>query len=120
MDMQMRSSNFNSSSFYVGPSCPLTLDAYNYLATLTPRDWAWEGLRRNRAYQIEALAHIAAGRTINHMTGRALLTRMQDHRGPADAWALCSFRRSVYDRFARPPRVGAGAWNHAPGRSNGI
>jgi hypothetical protein len=87
-----------SSSFYVGPAWLPShnphdyLRAYDYLASLTPRDWAWEGLRRNSGYQAEALADVALGCTTVHMEGRALLTRMQERGRPADAWALCSFR----------------------------
>ena len=91
--MQMRPADF-----YVGPAWLPShnpsdyLQAYDYLAFLSRRDWAWEGLRRNSAYQAAALAHIGPGSTIIDMKGRALLTRMRDRGRPADAWALCSFR----------------------------
>ena len=91
--MQMRLADF-----YVGPAWSPSLNgaeylqAYDYLSSLSRRDWAWEGLRRNSAYQAAALAHMALGSTTMHMEGRALLTRMQDRRRPADAWALCFFR----------------------------
>jgi hypothetical protein len=91
--MQMRLADF-----YVGPAWlpshnPIDyLQAYDYLASLSRRDWAWEGLRRNRAYQAAALAGMALGSTTIHMEARALLTRMQERQRPADAWALCSFR----------------------------
>ena len=113
--MQMRPADF-----YVGPPWlpsykPIDyLQAYDYLASLSRRDWAWEGLRRNSAYQAAALADMALGSTTIHMEGRALLTRMQDRGRPADAWALCSFRRSVSDSVARPSRLAAGGWHLDP------
>jgi hypothetical protein len=66
------------------------LEAYDYLRGLVPRDWAWEGLRRNPRYQADA-------RTFERLEtktlgGGALLTRMQEISPRAEAWALCSFR----------------------------
>ncbi|MGE0852987.1 MAG: DUF6499 domain-containing protein [Hyphomicrobiaceae bacterium] len=94
----------------VGPPWPPpSLQAYDYLAFLARRDWAWEGLRRNAAYQAQALAHLSAGHSnTEHLEGGALLTRLQEPVRPAEAWALCTFRRPHAHRLAGPPRLAAG------------
>ena len=69
---------------------PPALEAYDYLSRLTWRDWAWEGLRRNPAYQTDARAFEA--QFTKKMEGGALLTRMQEPMLSAEAWALCCFR----------------------------
>jgi hypothetical protein len=91
----------------VGPPWPpASLQIYDYLGPLTRRDWAWEGLRRNTAYHAAALAHLSAGNTnTKHLEGRALLTRLQEPVRPAEAWALCTFRRPHPHRLAGVPRV---------------
>ena len=91
----------------VGPTWPPALEAYDYLSSLVCRDWAWEGLRRNQSYQAEALAHAAATDITEHLEGGALLTRMQERVSPAQAWALCTFRRPLADRLAGPSRLAA-------------
>ena len=75
------------------PWPPASLQVYDYLSFLTRRDWAWEGLRRNTAYQTAALAELSTtiGNT-KQLEGGALLTRLQEPVRPAEAWALCSFR----------------------------
>lgn len=82
---------------YVGPTRPPTLEAYDYTRTLTRRDWAWEGLRRDPAYQDEARAHLDATQDTTRLESGALLTRMHEPSPRAEAWALRSFRRSVTD-----------------------
>ena len=91
----------------VGPPWPpASLHIYDYLGFLTRRDWAWEGLRRNTAYQAAAVAHLSAGNTnTEHLEGGALLTRLQEPVRPAEAWALCTFRRPQPYRLAGPPRL---------------
>ena len=76
----------------VGPPWPPPLQAYDYLSTVTWRDWAWEGLRRNQTYQAEALANPSEGHASKQLEGGALLTRMREPLLPAEAWALCCFR----------------------------
>jgi len=66
------------------------LDAYDYMSRLAARDWAWEGLRRNPAYQSVAQSSMSGQSEI--LGGRVLLTRMQARMPPAEAWALCCFR----------------------------
>jgi hypothetical protein len=91
----------------VGPPWPPPLHAYDYLSTITWRDWAWEGLRRNRIYQADALAQPSEGHTSKQLGGGALLTRMQEPVLPAEAWALCSFRQPAPDRLASSSRLAA-------------
>ena len=94
----------------VGPPWPpASLQVYDYLGFLTRRDWAWEGLRRNVAYLAAAFAHLSAGHSnIKHLEGGALLTRLQEPVRPAEAWALCTFRRSHPLRLGGAPRVAPG------------
>ena len=94
----------------VGPPWPPpSLQVYDYLAFLARRDWAWEGLRRNAAYQAAALAHLSAGNSnTEQLEGGALLTRLQEPVRPAEAWALCTFRRPHPHRLAGSPRVAPG------------
>ena len=77
----------------VGPGWPPPDGAYDYLSMISWRDWAWEGLRRNHAYQAEARARATEGRVSTKLGGGALLTRMQGYVPPAEAWALWCFRR---------------------------
>jgi hypothetical protein len=72
------------------PAWPATLEAYDYLSGLAPRDWAWEGLRRNPKYQADARAF--EHRETRTLGGGALLTLLQETSPRAEAWALCCFR----------------------------
>lgn len=76
---------------YVGPTWPPTLQAYSYMRALCHRDWAWEGLRRSRAYQDEARAHLNLSQDTTRLESGALLTRMHEPSPRAEAWALRSF-----------------------------
>ncbi|MGE0753371.1 MAG: DUF6499 domain-containing protein [Variibacter sp.] len=78
--------------YYVGPPRPPALDDYDYMRALRQRDWAWEGLRRDPAYQKEARAHIRSQHDDTRLENGALLTRMLEVSPPAEAWALRSFR----------------------------
>lgn len=80
---------------YVGPPWPPTLETYDYMRFLTLRDWAWEGLRRNPAYQDEARAQLTNSHMSTRLEGGAILTRMHERSSRAEAWALCSFRGSI-------------------------
>ena len=77
---------------YVGPPWPPTLEAYDYMRTLSRRDWAWEGLRRNPRYQDEARAHLMDLQAASRLESGALFTRMPKASPRAEAWALRSFR----------------------------
>jgi hypothetical protein len=70
---------------------PPPLEAYEYLKRLNRRDWAWEWLRRNPAYQQQASADPYKNIIKEHLGGGALFTRMQDPVLPAEAWALRCF-----------------------------
>jgi len=95
---------------YVGPEWPPPLEAYDYLASVSWRDWAWEGLRRNPKYQSDAGAHPPAGIINEHLGARALLTRMQVTNIPAEAWALCSFRQPSFECARGAPYLDAQRW----------
>lgn len=77
---------------YVGPPRPPTLEAYDYLHTLIRRDLAWEGLRRDPAYQDEARVYLRNGQVSTRLASGALFTRMHEPALRAAAWALRSFR----------------------------
>lgn len=70
------------------------LEDYDYLSSLCGRDAAWECLRRNPDYQNAARPFLGIDASVTSMEGRAPLTRMQGSALPAEAWALCRFRRS--------------------------
>jgi hypothetical protein len=97
----------NPSHHAAAPAWPPTLESYDYLSSLVARDWAWEGLRRNESYRAEARARAATANVTEHLEGGALVTRMQESASPAQAWALCTFRRPVADRPAGPSYVAA-------------
>ncbi len=78
--------------YYVGPPKPPTLVDYDYLRTLRLRDWAWEGLRRDPAYQKEARADMKFHQHRTRLENGALLTRMHEVSPRAEAWLLRSFR----------------------------
>lgn len=77
---------------YVGPSRPPTLEAYSYLHSLIRRDLAWEGLRRDPAYQAEAREYLRNRHFSTRLESGALFTRMHERSARAEAWALRSFR----------------------------
>lgn len=77
---------------YVGPPRPTTLAAYDYMRHLRQRDWPWEGLRRDPAYQDEAREHLKSTQDTTRLESGALLTRMHGPSPRAEAWALRSFR----------------------------
>jgi hypothetical protein len=77
-------------SHCVGPAWPPALEAYDYLSKLYWRDWAWEGLRRNRAYQADALACVSSATTERRFRGGGLLSTMHDA-SPSQLWGLCTF-----------------------------
>ena len=77
---------------------PPNLHAYDYLRELARRDWAWEGLRRNRAYRSQALARLSDNIIVKQLGGGALFTRMQGPVPAAEAWALHCFRRPHLER----------------------
>jgi hypothetical protein len=80
--------------FYVWPPWPPKLAYYDYLCEASNLDWAWEFLRRNPRYQCQyKIYQIFSERPVRHVTGiRLTRTRRRCH--PAEAWELCSFRRS--------------------------
>jgi hypothetical protein len=77
---------------YVGPLWPPTLEAYDYMRSLSRHDWAWEGLRRIPAYQDDANAHLTNTQISTQLESGAIFTRMHGRSPRAEAWALRSFR----------------------------
>lgn len=77
---------------YVGPLWPPTLESYDYMRTLSRRDWAWEGLRRIPDYQDDARAHLTDAHVSTELESGATFTRMHGRSPGAEAWALRSFR----------------------------
>jgi len=78
--------------YYVGPPRPPALGDYEYMRTLRQGDWAWEGLRRNPAFQKEASGPTESRRDMTRLENGALLTRMHEVSPRAEAWTLRSFR----------------------------
>ncbi len=70
------------------------LDAYEYLRTAAMSDWAWEYLRRNPAYQADACLYPRRGLVRRPLATGTIFTRMRSRHARAEAWGLCSFRRS--------------------------
>jgi hypothetical protein len=91
----------------VGPGWPPPEGTYDYLTTISWRDWAWEGLRRNEDYQARARAHAVIDGVSSRTGGGALLTRMQERMAPAEAWTLLCFRRPNPHCLGGAPRVAA-------------
>lgn len=78
-----------------GSVWPVPLDAYDYMSSLKWRDWAWEGLRRNRLYQDDWREHQEVGIQPGVRTpAGALVTRLEVAMLRAEAWALRCFRGS--------------------------
>jgi Family of unknown function (DUF6499) len=73
---------------------PKPLQAYEHLRTATMTDWAWEYLRRNLAYQADARLCHRRGVVRRPLSTGTILTRMPSRHARAEAWGLCSFRRS--------------------------
>lgn len=76
---------------HVGPPWPPPLEAYDYMRLLSRRDWAWEGLRRNPAYQEEARANLKTGQTSTRLGSGATFTLQHEPLARAEAWSLRSF-----------------------------
>jgi hypothetical protein len=77
---------------YMGPPRPPSLQDYDYMRTLSHRDWAWEGLRRNASYQDEARAHLETSPQSTRLGDGAIITRLHEQSPRAEAWSLRSFR----------------------------
>jgi len=88
--------------FYVGPSWPASIAAYNYVLVLPASDIAWEFLRRNAQYQrAYHLSRRGSARASRLRSGH-LLVRVRRHTLRSIAWGLHPFRRSG---FAGSPSV---------------
>lgn len=77
----------------VGPAWPPALSAYEHMKGYTRYDWAWEGMRRNPAYQHDALSAPAAVHADQSLANGAHITRLTSAM-PAETerWGLCPFR----------------------------
>ena len=93
--------------FYVGPLWPAKLGDYDYLRRVGDPDWAWEFLRRNPLYQRDQrLYQLFSEKAVRHARG-LLLTRTRRRCRRAEAWDLCSFRRSLTAGAQRASDVAA-------------
>lgn len=73
---------------------PVSISNYNYLIDQPKSAWAWEFLRRNADYRSDAI-RTAQSSTIRSSARNGLrITRLLGHQSEAEAWGLCSFRRS--------------------------
>jgi hypothetical protein len=79
---------------HVTPSCPASLQAYDYLRTATNSDWAWEYLRRNFDYQASARHGYRRGVARRRLAAGPVLTRLRARHAGAERWGLACFRRS--------------------------
>ena len=86
---------------------PASLQAYEYLRTLAPRDWAWEALRRNASYRQQASPPPCEGVERLSLANGALLTRLKSPQTAAEAWALLCFRRPDARRARGAPGLAA-------------
>lgn len=67
--------------------------AYDYTRDLTREAWAWEFLRRNRAYAVAAAnAPRTVSRILRHWPTMLLFDAAETGVGEADIWGLHSFR----------------------------
>jgi len=74
---------------------PQRPEAYNYIRLLTRSRLAWEYLRRNEGYARDwRISAAGRPRPIRLTTGTTLL-RARRRFLRAEAWGLCSFRRSL-------------------------
>lgn len=73
---------------------PKPLQAYERLRTARMTEWAWEYLRRNPDYQADARLHRRRGVVHRPLATGTIFTRMHARHLRAEAWGLCSFRRS--------------------------
>jgi hypothetical protein len=82
----------SQASFRVGPQWPASLEPYEYLRRAAMPEWAWEFLRRNRAYQASARLRSTRGLVKVRLSTGTLLTRLRTRHTCAEAWGLCCFR----------------------------
>jgi hypothetical protein len=82
------------SPIHQGAAWPKPLKAYEYLRTATMTEWAWEYLRRNPDYRADARLHRRRGVVHHPFATGTTFTRMHARHVRAEAWGLCTFRRS--------------------------
>lgn len=78
-------------SMQVGPSWPPLRSDYDYTLTLARSDWAWEALRRNPHYQIDATSALLGIQLSSRLPSGVHLTRLLTT-APATSWGVRPFR----------------------------
>ncbi|WP_432431374.1 transcriptional regulator domain-containing protein [Rhodomicrobium vannielii] len=73
---------------------PPSLDSYDYLVGQPQSAWAWEFLRRNSHYRAQAEQALQGAKNPSQTRTGLRITRLLSPQLEANAWALCSFRRS--------------------------
>ncbi|WP_436175734.1 transcriptional regulator domain-containing protein [Mesorhizobium sp. LjNodule214] len=70
--------------------------SYDYTTGLTPREWAWEFLRRNPAFQRDVIAARRQANTLSHRPFLDVVTSP----GDLSHWGVL-FRRVLWAKFGR-------------------
>ena len=73
---------------------PRPVEDYAYTLTLSDAEFAWEFLRRNRAYQLAYAASKQRRHAPRRLASGTLVWRQDRQAAAARKWGLCSFRRS--------------------------
>jgi hypothetical protein len=76
--------------------CPPHAAQPAYLSSLAKEGWAWEYLRRNETYRRVASGRARMMEKVAEI-GTAPVYRLRSIDQAAEAWSLCSFRRSRHD-----------------------
>jgi hypothetical protein len=71
---------------------PPSLDSYDYLFGQPQAAWAWEFLRRNRHYCVQAEVALQNVTKQSHTETGLRITHLSSPQPEAEAWGLCSFR----------------------------
>jgi hypothetical protein len=79
--------------YYVGPSWPPPITAYDYVLALCPSDLAWEFLRRNPDYQRDYRLSRRGWQHTHRLRSGHRFTRIRRHTRRSIAWGLHPFRR---------------------------
>jgi hypothetical protein len=74
------------------PTWPPSLGGYDYLAAQPQLAWAWEFLRRNRHYRVQAEGALQTSTSRSHTPPGLRITHLLRPQLEAEEWGLCSFR----------------------------
>ena len=94
---------------------PPPLGAYDYVLTLNDEEIAWEGLRRNPAYQRHYRLHAASHAKPDRLRSGQSIWRVASLPSGSERWGLHPFCRSGTDRAGGPHPLAHRSRNrHAP------